>query len=240
MAVPLDLILQEVKNESPNAKTFKFVLNQQDFTHQAGQYLTLDLPVDDPRGKRRPFTISSSPTEKGFVTITTRPGPSPFKQALNSLDLGSKVTSKAPFGNFVLPPDTSKPVIMLAGGIGITPFRSMLKFACDTKLSLPIILIYSNRTPDDIPFKTEFDNLCHLNHYFKPSYTITEPENSAGKWNGLTGFIDEKMIRENVPDLENPIFYVCGPPGMVEAMLGHLKKMSIPDDRVRFEKFSGY
>lgn len=240
MAVPLELTLQEVRNESPYAKTFKFDLNNNDFTHQAGQYLTIDLPVEDPRGKRRPFTISSSPTEKGFVTITTRPGPSPFKQALNSLNAGFRIASKAPFGNFILPTDTSKPVVMLAGGIGITPFRSMLKFACDTKLSLPIILIYSNRTPGDIPFKTEFDNLCRLNHYFKPLYTITEPENSADKWNGLTGFIDEKMIRENVPDLENSIFYVCGPPGMVEAMLEHLKRMRIPDHRIRFEKFSGY
>lgn len=240
MAAPLDFTLQEVRNESPFAKTFKFGLNNQDFTHQAGQYLTIDLPVDDPRGKRRPFTISSSPTEKGFVTITTRPGPSPFKQALNSLDLGSRIVSKAPFGNFILPADTSKPAVMLAGGIGITPFRSMIKFACDTKFSLPITLLYSNRTPDDIPFKTEFDNLCHLNHYFKLLYTITEPESSAGKWNGLVGFIDEKIIRENVPDLANSIFYVCGPPGMVDAMLELLKKMAIPDDRVRFEKFSGY
>lgn len=240
MATSLELPLIEVKNESSFAKTFKFGLNNQDFTHQAGQYLTIDLPVDDPRGKRRPFTISSSPTEKEFVTITTRPGPSPFKQALNSLEKGSKVTSKAPFGNFSLPNETLKPVVLLAGGIGITPFRSMIKFACDTKFSLPITLLYSNRTPDDIPFKIEFDNLCHLNHYFKPIYTITEPKNSTVKWRGPLGFIDEKMIRENAPDLENPIFYVCGPPGMVEAMLEHLKKMAIPDDRVRFEKFSGY
>ena len=114
MAVPLDLTLKEVKSESPYAKTFKFSLINSEFTHQAGQYLTIDLPVEDPRGKRRPFTISSSPTEKEFVTITSRPGPSPFKQALNSLDIGSKVPSKAPFGNFVLPSDTSKLVVMLA------------------------------------------------------------------------------------------------------------------------------
>ncbi|HKZ22607.1 MAG TPA: FAD-dependent oxidoreductase [candidate division Zixibacteria bacterium] len=240
MAVPLELTLQEVRNESLYAKTFKFSLNNQDFTHQAGQYLTIDLPIDDPRGKRRPFTISSSPTEKEFVTITTRPGPSPFKQALNSLDLGSRIVSKAPFGNFVLPSDTSKLVVMLAGGIGITPFRSMIKFACDTQLPLAITLLYSNRTPGDIPFKTEFDNLRHLNHHFKFIYTVTEPKTLAAKWNGLTGFIDEKMIRENVPDLENSIFYVCGPPGMVEAMLEHLKQMDMPDDRIRFEKFSGY
>lgn len=240
MAVPLELVLQEIKNESPFAKTFKFGLNHQELTHQAGQYLTIDLPVDDPRGKRRPFTISSSPTEKGFVTVTTRIGPSPFKQTLSSLEAGTKISAKAPFGNFVLPPDTSKPVVMLAGGIGITPFRSMIKFACDTKLPLSITLLYSNRTPDDIPFKTECDILCNLNHYFKPIYTITEAESSAAKWNGLVGFIDEKMIRENVSDLENSIFYVCGPPVMVEAMQETLKRMEIPDERIRIEKFSGY
>jgi len=239
MAVPVDLTLQEVKNESPFAKTFKFGLNNQELNHQAGQYLTIDLPVDDPRGKRRPFTISSSPTEKGFVTITTRIGPSPFKQTLNSLELGSKVPSKAPFGNFILPADTSKPLLMLAGEIGITPFRSMIRFASDTKLSLPIILFYSNRTPQDIPFKTEFDQLQDLNQYFKVIYTVNETEMSE-KWTELTGFIDERMIRENIQDLNNSIFYVCGPPGMVEAMLQHLKKMDIPDDRIRIEKFSGY
>lgn len=173
MAVPLELTLQEVRNESLYAKTFKFDLRNHDFTHQAGQYLTIDLPVEDPRGKRRPFTISSSPTEKGFVTITTRPGPSPFKQTLNSLSIGSKVVSKAPFGNFILPADNSKSVLMLAGGIGITPFRSMIKFACDTQLPLAMTLLYSNRTPEDIPFKTECDHLCDLNHHFKSIYTIT-------------------------------------------------------------------
>ncbi|MCI0532464.1 MAG: FAD-dependent oxidoreductase, partial [candidate division Zixibacteria bacterium] len=139
-----------------------------------------------------------------------------------------------------LPSDDSKSVVMLAGGIGITPFRSMIRFASDTKFSLPITLLYSNRTPDDIPFKAEFENLCRLNHYFKPLYTVTEPENSAGKWDGQVGFIDEKMIAENVPDLGNPIFYICGPPAMVEAMQEILKRMAIPDDRVRFEKFTGY
>lgn len=238
MAVKLELALQEIKHESAFAKTFKFVLDSQEFTYQAGQYLTIDLAVEDPRGKRRPFTISSSPTEKGFVTITTRIGPSPFKQTLNSLRTGSRVEIRASFGNFLLPSDNSKPVVMLAGGIGITPFRSMIKFASDSKLKLPINLIYSNRTSQDIPFKIECDNLCQLNHFFKPLYTITEKDDSS--WEGLTGFIDQKMIKENISDIANSIFYICGPPAMVEAMQQNLQILNIPEDRIKIEKFSGY
>ncbi len=238
MAVKLELALQEVKNESLFAKTFKFTLDSQELTYQAGQYLTIDLAVEDPRGKRRPFTISSSPTEKGFVTITTRIGPSPFKQALNTLEIGTKVQIRAPFGNFVLPLDHPNPVAMLAGGIGITPFRSMIKFASDNKLRIPITLFYSNRTPSDIPFKIECDNLCQLNHYFKVAYTVTESE--GANWDGLTGFIDHKMIKNNVSDIANSIFYICGPPAMVEAMQENLQTLNIPEERIRIEKFSGY
>ena len=239
MALTLELKLIEAKNESPFSKTFKFGLDRTNLDYQAGQYLTLDLPVEDERGKRRPFTISSSPTEKDFLTITTRIGPSPFKQTLNTLEIGAKTQIKAPYGNFVLPSDNSKPVVMLAGGIGITPFRSMIRFASDTKLSLPITLLYSNRTPQDIPFKAEFDQLKDLNQYFKPVYTVNETEMSE-KWTGLTGFIDERMLRESIEDLKNSIFYVCGPPGMVEAMLQNLKKLNIANERVKIERFSGY
>ena len=129
---------------------------------------------------------------------------------------------------------------MLSGGIGITPLRSMIKYSSDKKLDIPVTLFYSNRTPEEIAFREDFSTIEKENTNFKIVNTITNKEDSKEEWQGLTGFIDEKMIKENSQNLDTSIFYICGPPKMVDAMVNLLKTMNIDSARIKIEHFTGY
>jgi ferredoxin-NADP reductase len=147
-----------------------------------------------------------------------------------------KIKARGPFGRFTL--SEAEKHVMIAGGIGITPFRSIIKFATDTESNAKITLIYSNRTPEDIVFKEDLDLMEHMNENLEVIHTITRPEGHF--WKGITGRVDEHMIEQHIEDVENSIFYVCGPPSMVDAMQIVLKEMGIADERIKMERFGGY
>jgi ferredoxin-NADP reductase len=203
---------------------------------KAGQFVTMFLDVKDPKGNTRSFSIASSPTEN-FLMISTKLTGSVFKNKLNELKEGDEVKFIGPAGNFVFD-EKAKNIILLSGGIGITPLRSMMKYATDNKLSVKITLLYSNKIPEDIPFKNDLENMKKQNTNLKIVHTITKPEESKTKWLGRTGRIDEKMISEFVK--KDSIFYICGPPAMVDALVDILKKMNIAEERIRVEHFEGY
>lgn len=218
--------LLEKKHETHDVMTFRFE-KPESFSYKAGQYII--LRVDN---ETKPFTLASSPTED-FLQITTMIRGSGFKNGLVSAEIGDKFQIEGPYGMFTLKPGNC---IMLGGGIGITPFRSMIRFATDSRLTNKIILIYSNRTPEDIVFREEFDALEEMNRDFRIINTITRPENT--EWHGRTGRIDSRMIEEFSEG--NEIFYICGPPAMVKAMMDILIGMNIPEERIRVEEFAGY
>lgn len=217
-----------------------------------GQYLyfTLDLPSDaENLGKQshgsnvRHFTIASSPTEETIQLTTRIRDDSLYKQTLNKLEIGAIIECTGPRGDFVLDQERENPQIFLAGGIGITPFRSMIKYATDKGLKTPIRLVYSNSTPEDITFKEELDEWAQTNPDLKVSYTITKPGGVTG-WEGLTGRINSLII-ENLLKIENldlkiPTWWVCGPPMFVSGMQDELQKLSISGDKVEMEQFTGY
>ncbi len=235
----LELPLIEVIQETPSIKSFKFSLQGRKLSFNPGQYMIMDLKVADPKGNTRLFSISSAPLEN-FLMFSTKISDSNFKQKLNSLKIGEKVKLQGPLGRFTLQEDIFKKTVMIAGGIGITPFRSMIKFALNSVPGLKIVLLYSNKTPDEIAFKKEFEELASTHaENFSLVNTITQPE-EALEWIGRIGRIDETLIKEFVEDLNEAIFYVCGPPKMVEAMVSLLKEMQIPSTNIKFEKFVGY
>ncbi len=242
VSTPLELKVLETKQETFDVKTVKFDLDEVQFDYKPGQFiiLTLDDIKNDSRGNFRDFSLASSPTEKGFIMLSTKISNSPFKQKLNSLKKGDKAKVRGPFGQFVLQNDLTKHAVMLSGGIGITPLRDMIRFATDDSLDVKITLLYSNRIPEEIVYREELDYLQKVNRNLTIIHTITRPEESKQKWEGLVGRIDENMIRKYVDDLENSIFYICGPPTMVDAMLGILKSMKIPEERIKLERFTGY
>jgi ferredoxin-NADP reductase len=143
--------------------------------YKAGQYAAMDLETkEDEEGPVRPFTIASSPTEEGFILISTRIRETPFKKKLANMEIGTPIKITAPVGNFVLPEDdNSKRVVFLSGGIGVTPFRSMVKYATDNRMPIRIMMFDSNRNEENILYRTDFDQCVKANNNLKIIYTIT-------------------------------------------------------------------
>ncbi|MBI4039205.1 FAD-dependent oxidoreductase [Candidatus Daviesbacteria bacterium] len=229
------------KQESSNAYSFFFDPEQSDFSWNAGQYLVWEqaLTEVDPRGNKRPFTIATSPSEK-TVAITTKISGSPFKKQLLQTEPGAILSAAGPQGKFTL--DQSGKFgqhLMIAGGIGITPFRSMIKYSLDAGLNLPITLLYSNTVPEEIIFAQELDEYESALS-LQVVHTITHPEESKQTWSGRVGRIDENLIKQYATNLNQTIFYICGPAKMVAAFKELLLSMQIPAEQIRFELFSGY
>jgi glycine betaine catabolism B len=181
--------------------------------------------------------------------ISTRIRDTPYKQKLASLEEGTEISAWGPQGNFVLHDDYAKPAVFLSGRIGVTPFRSMVKYATDKQLPLKIVMFDSNRNESNILYKKEFDDWAAKNKNLKIVYTITEEEEesrqgegSTSRWKGERGRIDRSMMAGYIDseDLENSIFYICGPPGMIKAMQEILQDMRIPKERIKAEEFTGY
>lgn len=237
----MKLILQATKQEAGEARTFVWTPDTH-VPYKAGQHVSVMLVHDNPdiRGKVRTFTLSSSPTEEGIYQITTKLGPSSFKQALFSLPIGSNLEARAPSGSIILDEADTRLRVMIAGGIGITPFRSMIKYAADKNLSLPITLLYSNKIPEEIVFRKELEEIGQSHPSIKILFTVTRPEEGKEQWSGRVGRVDEEMVRQFAPDPANTLFYIAGPSVMVEAMLELLQNMAVPKENILFEKFSGY
>jgi glycine betaine catabolism B len=217
--------------------------------YTAGQFAFFDIGgvYNDPKGPIRHFTISSSPTEN-FIMFSTRIRDSPYKKRLSTLEEGARVKVRGPEGQFVLHEDYSKPAVFLSGGIGVTPFRSMIKYATDKQLPLRIVMFDSNRNRDNILFKNDFDDWVNKNKNLKIIYTISDDDrerlpSTASDWKGEYGRIDKALILKylDTNTLNNSIFYICGPPSMLKAMQSLLQdNLEIPKERIKVEEFTGY
>jgi ferredoxin-NADP reductase len=211
-----------------------------DFT--AGQHITITLPnpsYSDEKGNSRTFSIASPPQDAGRLVIATRMTGSALKRSLAEMPLGTPLSIFGPAGVFTLGPDPT-PVAFIAGGIGITPFRSMLLDALARGLPHRITLIYSNRTPEGAPFHAEFARLIDAHAAFDYVPTMTEPEKSAQPWQGERRLVNEAFLRDHVGDLAAPIFYVAGPPGLVVAASKTVLAAGVDPARLQTEEFGGY
>ncbi|MGI0055596.1 MAG: ferredoxin--NADP reductase [Thermoplasmata archaeon] len=232
--------LTEVRDETPTVKTFFFEFPETPLSFRPGQYFALrTADLSDPRGDSRTFSASSAPSDRTGVSITTRIGPSPFKQRLFSSAPGSKFELWGPFGNFTLDPD--RRAVLVGGGIGITPFRSMIRDAAHRRSPAPIVLLYSSRTVEEIVYRSEFEALAGQWPGLRLMLTVSRPEESRAPWKGSTGHIDGPRIRHAIRDLERPLYYVCGPPPMVKELHRVLmREAGVPAGDVRTELFQGY
>jgi ferredoxin-NADP reductase len=220
--------------------TFAFRFEKPEgFEFKAGQFLTWSLidPVEtDAEGSRRIFSIASACYEDDLM-MTTRMRDTAFKRSLRVMPEGAEIAINGPLGKLTLPEDESRPLVLLAGGIGITPFRSMALEATRTRPGQEIFLFYSNRRLTDAAFFDELGELEKINPRYKFIGTLSAPDQT---WQGERGRIDREMIARHVQDLSAPIFYVAGPAAMTEALKGMLAEAGISGDNVRSEKFTGY
>jgi len=214
-----------------------------DFQFAAGQYIVLvlpDPPYVDSKGDRRTFSIASPPQNSGRMEIATRMTGSALKRSLAEVPLGTRVELSGPSGSFTLHADGSVPSVFIAGGIGITPFRSMTLDAIARGLPHRIQLIYSNRKPESAAFHVDFRKLSRGHPALTYIPTMTEAESSGIPWNGERRMVTGDFLREYVGDLGKPIFYIAGPPGLVTGLTKAVIEAGVDPDRVRSEEFEGY
>ncbi len=212
------------------------------FVFRAGQSadLTLLSPREaDAEGDIRTFSIAAAPAENALM-FATRLRDTAFKRNLRSMEIGTTLKIDGPAGSFNLHKNSAKPAVFLAGGIGITPFLSMIREAVSLKSAHEIHLFYANRRPEDSAFLRELQDMAGLHTRFHLVATMSEIEKSKQPWQGERGFIDGAMLKRYLPALNGPIYYIAGPPAMVAAMKQMLINQQIDEDDVRSEDFSGY
>ena len=207
-----------------------------------GQYMEWTLPHDKPdsRGSRRYFTIASSPTENVLrLGVKVHSRASSYKKAMALPGADTTIIGAQLSGDFTLPRDTKQKLAFIAGGIGITPFRSMIRYLLDTKQPRPIVLLYSNKTAEEVLYRDVLDQAQRLLN-IRTVYTLTDQTKRPPDWQGRTGRIDAKMIAEEVPDYLERTFYLSGPRAMVAAYEETLKGMGVPAGQIKTDFFPGF
>ncbi len=225
------------------ARTMAFQFEKpKGFAFKAGQSVDMTLinPSEtDGEGNGRAFSIASAPDED-MLLVATRMRDTSFKRVLGAMLIGSQVKIEGPFGNLVLHNNQARAAVFLAGGIGITPFRSILLRAATERLPHRLFCFYANRRPEDAPFLQELEALGRQNLRCTFVPTMTDMSRSDRSWQGETGRIDQTMLAKHLKSAASPIYYLAGPSGMVRAMRTLLHGMRVDDDDIRTEEFAGY
>lgn len=209
------------------------------FTFKPGQYggFTLINPQEtDAGGITRRFSLLSAPHD-AKIAITTRIQSSAYKRELNALPIGAAIKFAGPTGNFVLHDDESVPAVFIAGGIGITPFYSMITHAIHNHSPRSLTLFYGNNTPEDSAYLEELKKLASTHTNFK---LVAVMAHANDQWDGEKGYISYELIKKHVADINPPIYYICGSPVMVNALHETLKELDIADTQIKIEDFPGY
>jgi ferredoxin-NADP reductase len=208
-------------------------------SYRPGHYFWVELPDrghQDEKGLRRHISLVTSPTESGVVGLATRIRDTAFKRTLAELEVGDEVEVEEPKGSFLLPEETDVEYVFIAGGIGITVFRSMLRYIADEGLAYRVTLVYSNRDRESAAFLDELDVLEQKIDGLKIILTMTD---EAG-WEGETRQLDAGVLGELLGGLEDRQFMIAGPPPMAEGVANSLLGAGLPEDSVLADKFSGY
>lgn len=235
-----------VKKEKVAKDTYSFYFNRisapSGWDFLPGQYIQITLAIQNPdsRGASKVFTIASSPLQQQYIMITTKIIQSSFKKKLVELVPGEKVKFSGPFGGFVLNEEEKDRRVFLAGGIGITPFHSMITYAHKKNLSIPIVLIVSFSTAEDVFWHKELQEISTKNPNIKVVYTVSRPEESNTKWNDEVGRISDVLIKKYVQNIFKPLYYIVGPPKMVAAMEDIVRQLGVSNKRIFIENFVGY
>lgn len=223
---------------APGVTEVTLDISKTNFRFTAGQYATLTLPAttDQPTTSQfHDFSIVSSPNDHEKLKIAFRNSDSFFKKTLLSLPLGAPIILEGPSGNFTLPEQTDKPIVLIAGGIGVTPFMSMLTAISESKQPYQLALLYSNRDSASTVYADDLQKLAKLIPSLKITFTMTNDI----LWKGETRELGSDLVASYVGDMSNCIFYIAGPPSMVFALQDDLRRVGVPDAAIHTEGFTG-
>ena len=237
----LTLKLKQVIQITPDTGEFVF---QPDFPikFKPGQYMEWTLGHDkvDSRGNRRYFTLASSPTEKELrLGVKFYADASSFKTKLANMRIGDTLIASQLAGDFVMPRNKQKKMVFIAGGIGVTPFKSMVKYLIDTQEKRDIAMIYANKTVPDIAYKDFFDQAALSPLALKMIYVLSD-KTVGPEWTGYRGYITKEMVLKEIPDFKERMFYISGPHIMVSSTEQVLKDLGIPDSQIKTDFFPGF
>lgn len=231
----------DIVKRTHNVESFRFK-QEKDIDFIPGQYFFVTIKIKGEE-KTKHFSFSNSPIEGAYYEFTKKLTGSEFSNALTELCKGDWAKLRMPYGNFTLnylDKVENKKIVFLSGGIGITPIRSMCKYIDEKNILVDVKILYGNRTEDDIIFKNDFDKMSSENENIDIIYTLDSPKDPS-QWRGKRGFITDEMIKQEVPDYKDRMFYICGPPGMVKSLTEILKKeLKVPREEIKLENFTGY
>ena len=226
--------IQEIIPRISDVTSFRFPRHE-DLDYKAGQFFFVTIKQNN-RELTKPFSFSSSPTELEHIEFTKKFTDHEFSLALRACKIGDWAKIDAPYGQLTFEGEYPK-IALLSGGIGITPFMSIIRNATDKWLESQITLFYGCRTEKDIVFKKELEESAKKNKNLKLVFVITEP---SPQWRGETGIITADLVKKELPDYKENMFYTCGPPGMVTAMEKLVETIGLPKGKIKKELFAGY
>jgi ferredoxin-NADP reductase len=239
---PHEVILRGREGVAERTLAFRFS-KPAGFEFLAGQAVDIGLPDPSRLGAsviKHTFSLAGGPRENE-LTIATRMRDSQFKRILEKLDVGARVQLEGPFGSFTLYEDRNRPAVFIAGGIGITPFRSILHDELPKAVGAPIFLFYSNPRPEDAAFLDELEALAGKYERLTLVATMTQLKGSSSTWSGETGRLTPQFLERYTRKLAAlPIYYVVGPPAMVGGIREMLETAGAQGRDIRSEEFFGY
>jgi ferredoxin-NADP reductase len=231
----VETYVKDIIPRTQNVTSFRFP-RPAELNYKPGQFFFVTIKAQDGKELSKHFSLSSSPTEKTHIEFTKKLSDSDFSAALRGLKKGNWARIDAPYGKFTFEGEHEK-IGLLGGGIGITPFIGICKYCTDMRLDTKITLLYGNRTEDDIAFRKELEAMQDQNKNMKVVFTLNE---AGSGWKGATGFITAEMIKKEIPDFKETMFYTCGPPPMVEIMGKLIEQLGLPKTQLKREYFTGY
>jgi ferredoxin-NADP reductase len=226
--------ITEIIPRTHDVSSFRFP-RPNELDYKPGQFFFVTIKTGGSEINKH-FSFSSSPTEKSYIEFTKKFTDHESSLALKAAKVGDWTRIDAPYGKFTFEGEHPK-IAMLGGGIGITPFISMCKNATDKGLNNKITLFYGCRTENDIVFKKEFEELAQRNKNLKLVFTVNE---ANPQWEGTVGLINAEMVKKELPDYGETLFYTCGPPPMVTAMQTLIESLGLPKEQLKLEYFTGY
>lgn len=226
---------------TPDSVDFVFTPERK-ISYRPGQYMEFTLPHDsvDSRGQRRYFTLASSPTEDTLrVGVKFYPKGSSYKHAMLEMSSRSTIVAASLGGDFTLPEDRRRKIVLIAGGIGVTPYRSMVKYLIDKNEKRSVTLLYGARTAQDIAYKDVFEQ-ARQQLGIRSLYVLSKAGTALPDERYRAGYVTSDLIQADIPDYQERLFYISGPQPMVAAVQDTLRSIGVSNENIKTDFFSGY